>query len=78
MKLTGTGWEAGAETLRIAALSLVYSAAEYCAPVWTQSTHDRKIDTQLNTTMCIISSTLKPTPTLWLPILSNIPPPPLR
>jgi hypothetical protein len=33
--LTGTGWGAGAETLRITALSLVYSAAEYCAPVWT-------------------------------------------
>jgi len=33
MKLTGTGWGAEAETLRIAAFSLVYSAAEYCAPV---------------------------------------------
>jgi len=56
----------------------VYSAAEYCPPVWTQSKHAKKIDTQLNTTMRIISGTLEPTPTLWLPILSNIPPPPLR
>ena len=29
----GSGWGAGAKTLRIATLSLVYSAAEYCAPV---------------------------------------------
>lgn len=77
-KLTGTGWGAGAETLRIAALSLVYSAAEYYIPVWTQSKHAKKIDTQLNITMHIISGTLKPKPTPWLPILSNIPPPPLR
>lgn len=33
MKLTGTGWGAGEKTLITAALSLVYSAAEYCAPV---------------------------------------------
>lgn len=31
--------------LRIAALSLVYSAAEYCAPVWTQSKLAKKINT---------------------------------
>ena len=31
--LVGSGWGAGAKTLRIATLSLVYSAAEYCAPV---------------------------------------------
>lgn len=48
MKLVGTGWGAGVETLRTTALSLVYSAAEYCATVWTQSSHARKIDTQLN------------------------------
>ena len=32
-RLVGSGWGAGAKTLRIATLSLVYSAAEYCAPV---------------------------------------------
>ena len=31
--LVGSGLGAGAKTLRIAALSLVYSTAEYCAPV---------------------------------------------
>ena len=33
-RLAGLGWGAGAKTLRTAALSLVYSTAEYCAPVW--------------------------------------------
>ena len=34
-RLAGSGWGAGAKTLRTAALSLVYSTAEYCAPVHT-------------------------------------------
>ena len=32
-RLVGTGWGASAKTLRTAALSLVYSTAEYCALV---------------------------------------------
>ena len=47
-RLVGSGWGAGAETLRIATLSLVYSAAEYCAPVWCRSAHTRLIDSVLN------------------------------
>ena len=38
-RLVGSGWGAGAKTLRIATLSLVYSTAEYCAPVWCRSAH---------------------------------------
>ena len=38
-RLVGTGWGAVAKTLRIATLSLVYSAAEYCAAVWCRSAH---------------------------------------
>ena len=30
--LAGSGWGAGAKTLRTAALPLIYSTAEYCAP----------------------------------------------
>ena len=33
-QLMGSGWEAGAKTLCIATLSLVYSTADYCAPAW--------------------------------------------
>ena len=36
-RLVGLGWGAGTKTLRIATLSLVYSTAEYCAPVWCRS-----------------------------------------
>ena len=47
-RLVGSGWGAGAKTLRIATLSLVYSTAEYCAPVWCRSAHTRLIDSVLN------------------------------
>ena len=43
-RLVGSGWGAGAKTLRIATLSIVYSTAEYCAPVWCRSAHTRIID----------------------------------
>ena len=33
-RLVGSGWGADAQTLCIATLSLVYSVAEYCTPVW--------------------------------------------
>ena len=59
-RLVGTGWDAGAKTLRIATLSLVHSAAEYCAPVWCRSAHTRLIE--------------RPTPTDHLPVLSGIQP----
>ena len=42
------------------------------------SSHVHKIDSQLNSTMRIISGTLKSTPTPWLPVLSNIPPSTIR
>lgn len=77
-KLCGTTWGSTATTLRCSALGLVYSAAEYCAPVWMNSSHTKIIDTQLNTTMRLISGTIKTTPTQWLPLLSHIPPPDLR
>jgi hypothetical protein len=77
-KLAGSGWGARAETLRTAGLSLVYSTAEYCAPVWNGSTHAKKVDIQLNSTMRTISGALKPTQCQWLPVLANIEPPHLR
>lgn len=77
-KLAGTTWGANARTLRTTALALIYSSAEYCSPVWQNSSHVTRIDTQLNTTMRLISGTISSTPTSWLPILSNIHPPCLR
>ena len=59
----GSGWGAGAKTLRIATLSLVYSAAEYFAPVWYRSAHTRLIDSVLNDALRIVTGWLRPTPT---------------
>ena len=56
----------------IAALSLVYSTAEYCAPVWCRSAHTLPIDSVLNDALRIVTGCLRPTPTDHLPILSGI------
>ena len=74
----GSGWGAGAKTLRIATLSLVYSSAEYCAPVWCRSAHTRLIDSVLNDALSIVSGCLHRTPTDHLPVLSGIQPAELR
>ena len=71
-RLVGSGWGAGAKTLRIATLSLVYSTAEYCAPVWCRSARTRLIDSVLNDAMRIVTGCLRPTPTDHLPVLSGI------
>ena len=77
-RLVGSGWDAGAKTLRIATLPLVYSAAEYCAPVWCCSAHTRLIDNALNDALRIVIGCLRPTPTDHLPVLSDIQPAELR
>ena len=74
----GSGWGAGAKTLRIATLSLVYSTAEYCTPVWCRSAHTRIIDSVLNDTLRIVTGCLRPTPTDHLHVLSGIQPAELR
>jgi len=65
-------------TLRSSALALCYLAAEYYAPVWSRSAHTSHVDVQLNSTMRLISGTLRSIPLPWLPVLSNIEPPALR
>lgn len=52
--LAGTGWGrwgADTKTLRIAALSLVYSTTECGSQIWCNSAHVNKVDTQLNSVM---------------------------
>ncbi|KAL0193893.1 hypothetical protein M9458_012189, partial [Cirrhinus mrigala] len=65
-KLAGTSWGARAQTLKTTALALCYSTAEYCAPVWSRSSHTKLVDIQLNTSMCIITGTIRSTPLPWL------------
>ncbi|KAE8298902.1 hypothetical protein D5F01_LYC03411 [Larimichthys crocea] len=43
----GTTWEATTKTLRISTEALVFSAAEYCAPVWSHSTHVQMLPSTL-------------------------------
>nr|CAH7740532.1 unnamed protein product [Callosobruchus chinensis] len=71
-------WGSSTSTLLISALGLVFSGAEYCAPVWLNSCHTKKVDLELNPAMRIESGTLTSTPTYWLPVPSHIPPPKIR
>ena len=74
-RLIGSVWGAAdVKTLRTATLSLVYSKAEYCAPVWCCSAHTRLIDSVLNDALRIVTGCLRPTPTDHPPILSGIQP----
>ena len=53
-------------------MSLVYSPAEYCVPVWCRSAHASLIGSVLNDALRIVTGCLRPTPTDHLPILSGI------
>ena len=77
-KLTGTSWGASQTVLRTSTLALCYSVAEYCAPVWTRSSHTNKVDVKLRESMRLVSGCLKSTPTQWLPTLSSLTPPHIR
>ena len=54
MKLSGSTWGASATTLQSSALALCYSAAEYCAPVWSRSAHTSQVNVQWTLT-CVSS-----------------------
>ena len=73
-QLACSRWGAGAKTLRTAALSLIYSTAEYCPLVWCRSAYTRLIDNVLNDVLRIVTGCLPSTPTDHLPILSGIQP----
>ena len=60
-RLAGSLWGAGAKTLRISALFLVYSTAEYYAPTWCCSTHIFLINSILNDALRIATGCLRPT-----------------
>jgi len=77
-RLAGSGWGAGATTLRIATLALVHSTAENCIPVWCRSTHTRLIDPAINDALRIVAGCLRPTPADNLFILAGIQPAELR
>ena len=77
-RLAGTTWGASARTLRISTQALVFSAAEYCAPVWSRSPHVKKVDPVINNSPRIITGCLKSTPVPYLPVLAGIAPASVR
>jgi len=73
MKLASSTWGASANTLRSSALALCYSATEYCTPVWSRCTRTSEVDVQWNSTMHLISGTLRSTPLQCSPTLNRQP-----
>ena len=71
-RLAGSGLGAGAKTLHISALFLVYSTAEYYAPVWCRSRQTHLIDSILNDALRIVTRCLRATPKEDLPVLAGI------
>ena len=77
-KLSGTNLGTSFDTSRTSTTALVFAPAEYCAPVWCQSTHTKTLDVSLNEAMRIVSGCIRPTPLNFLPPLSRIQPPSCR
>lgn len=77
-KLAGTTWGSTAETLRTSSLALIYSTAEYCCPVWSHSSHAKRVDVTINTCLRTITGSISSTPVPWLSVLANIHPPYIR
>ena len=77
-RLSGQTWGASFNVIQTSAESLVYAPAEYCAPTWSHSTHTKKIDVALNSTMRIVSGCLRSTPVDYIPVVSGIVPPDIR
>ena len=78
-RLSGQTWGASFNVLQTSVVSLVYAPAEYSAPNWSHSTHTKKIDIALNSTMRIVSGCLSSTPAVdYLPVVSDIVPPDIR
>ena len=73
-RLPGSGWSAGAKALCTAALSLIYSTAEYCVPAWCRSAHTRLIDSTVNDALRIALKCLRPISTDNLPVFQGIQP----
>ena len=74
-RLAGTTWGASTKTIRISTQAMVFSAAEYCAPVWNRSPHVKKVDVTINSSLrTMLYGCIKPTPAFQLPVLAGIAP----
>ena len=64
--------------LRTATLAFVHSTAEYCAPVWCRSAHNRLMDKPINDTLRKVTACLRSIPADNLFVLAGIQPTELR
>ena len=76
--LAGSTWGASPDVMRLSAISLVNSVADFGSSVWMYSKHVHLVDTQLNNTLRCVSGAVKATPLPWLSVLCNIVPAHLR
>ena len=76
-RLPGSGWGAGATTLRIATLSMGHSTLS-SSTAWCRSAHARLINPAINDALRIVTGCLHPTPADNLPVLAGIQPAELR
>ena len=77
-KLVNSKWGCKASPIRPSCLALCYLAAEYAYPVWTKSTHARKLNPALHDCCRIISGCLKPTNLDNVHLVAGIAPPHIR
>ena len=77
-ELVTSKWGANPSTIRMTALALSYSMAEYAVPVWARSRHAKNLDTGLNQACRSVTGCLKPTNAEDLYLLSGIAPPAIR
>ena len=77
-KLSNSKWGVNASTIRITALALCYSVAEYAAPVWSRSSHAQKLNPELNSACRAVTGCLKPTNVEDMYLLAGIAPPDIR
>ena len=72
MRLAGLSLGAYATILRTAALALVHSCANCCAPVWCRSAHTRFIRKPINNALRRVIGCPRPNPTDKLVVLAGI------
>ena len=77
-KLATSMWGANPSTIRMTALALSYSTAEYAAPVWARSPNAKNLDPGLNQAYLSVTGCLKPTNVEDLYLPSGIAPPAIR
>ena len=71
-RLACLDWGKCFDVLRIATLLLVVALAEYCFPIWNQSSHANKLNTPFDEALCTISGCIKPTRISFFTFLAGI------